>query len=434
MSSPQNLFDELCTVDHLFLAWKNLNKTNLGSFGLTGESVQDFRSNLDANLENLSKLLSSRKFEFSAARPYLIAKDNGKFRPLQIPEVKDRVVLKALAIILERELQSLIQPSEGVSFAYQKRIGIKDALLKIKEYYEKGDKYVYEADIIDFFGTVNRNVLLETIFSHLPDKTINDLIKSGITPKVDGLNQIAEEHRKLFEDKGGIPQGNALSPLFSNIYLAPFDSEMKKLNYHLVRYADDFVIMCSTNEQARLAYEKSREYLQSSLSLQIHKLGEEATSKTRIIDPEKHVFSFLSVSFDGKQLFPSVKNKNEFIEKLMALCNAGKKGDIITLLNKVKNSHDGWISTFLFCDVPRYFEEIDWMINAGVYKYLKGCGWKLQKKSLGKLPTRFRKIGTKVLESGECLSEEKRKNSGILLSKDLYKLRMPKLIKSSSKS
>jgi RNA-directed DNA polymerase len=96
---------------------------------------------------------------------------------------------------------------------------------------------------------------------------------------------------------------------------------------------------------------------------------------------------------------------------------------VLKLLTKVKNSHDGWISTFIFTDIKRYFEEIDSVINAGVYKYLRSCGWKFRKSSLEKLPKKYRQRGKKNFESGECLSNEQRKNSGILLSEEIFKLR-----------
>lgn len=421
--TSQNLLTQLYSPDHLFLSWKYLNKTNPKSFGLSGESIEQFKSSLDINIENLSNQLQLGQFKFSSTRPYLIKKDNGKFRPLQIPEVRDRVVLKGIALILERELKSLLIPGEGVSFAYQKGLGIHQALFKVKEYYDKGDHYIYEADIIDFFGTVNRNDIINKICNALPDQSLNDLIKNGITPKVAGLDQIPNDQRHLFDDKGGIPQGNALSPLFSNICLSPFDERMKSSGYHLIRYADDFVVMSPSIEAAKSAYEESRDYLKNSFGLEVHELSTEENSKTRIIDPRKNVFSFLSVSFDGKHLFPSVKNKEEFLNNVLSMCSLIQNANVLSLLTKVKNSHDGWISTYIFTDVKRYFEEIDWIINAGVYKYLRLCGWKFQKKSLGKLPKQYRRRGDKLFESGECLSSEQRRNSGIFFSKEIYKLR-----------
>jgi group II intron reverse transcriptase/maturase len=422
--TPIKLFEELSSVEHLSSAWKQLNKTNLDSFGLSGESIADFKSDVDVNINSLSRELKSGKFKFSPTRPYLIPKDNGKFRPLQISEVKDRVVLKGLALILERELNHLLQLSDGFSFAYQKGKGIQDALKKIQEYYENGDRYVYEADIIDFFGKVNRDVLIEKVCSELQDDSLNYLIADGIKPRVGSLESIPEDCHLLFHDGGGIPQGNPLSPLFSNIYLAPFDEEMKRRNFHLVRYADDFVVMTPSKNSATKAYETSKNFLEGQLGLNIHKLSSEENAKTRIVDPTTELFSFLSVTFDGNHLFPSIKSKDKFINRILMLSSQSKGFDVAKLLTKLRNSHDGWISTYLFTDVGRYFEEIDCLINYSVYKYLRNSGWVFQRSSLGKLPKKFRNVSQGVFESGECLSPQQRASSGIPLSSAIYKLRL----------
>jgi len=426
MSTPK-LLERLYSLEHLAFAWKNIDKANPESFGLSGESIAEFGENIETNLQNLSHQIKSGTFQFFKTRPYLIAKDNGKFRPLQIPEVRDRIVLKGIAIILEEQLQKNLVSSEGISFAYQKGKGIQNALSRVKEHYDNGNHIIYEADIIDFFGTVSRDKIIKQVCDQLSDPSLNDFIKSGITPKVGSLESIPFDQQYLFIDKGGIPQGNALSPLFSNIYLSPFDAEMKRIGYHLVRYADDFVILAPSKEVAIQAYEDSRTYLKDQLALDIHELSEAQTSKTRIVDPKKDLFSFLSVSFDGINLFPSIKNKDRFIDKILSLCNSTKDRNIIKVLNKVKNSHDGWISTFLFTDVERYFEEIDWIINWGIYIYLKSCEWKFKRTSLAKMPQRFRQRCNIRYESGECLSQQQRKNSGIPLSKEIYLLRMQKV-------
>jgi RNA-directed DNA polymerase len=422
--NPKTLLERLHHFDHLYLAWKNLNRSNPESFGLSGESIAQFEANLDTNLRHLSEQIKTGKFNFSPTRPYLIRKDNGKFRPLQISEVGDRVVLKGIALILEEHLQNLLLPGEGISFAYQKRKGIQDALSKIKEHYDNGNPIVYEADIIDFFGTVSRGDLVRKICEHLPDGSLNGLITGGITPKVGSLQSIQEEQRHLFVDKGGIPQGNPLSPLFSNVYLSPFDLMMRDKGYSLVRYADDFVVLAPSVEVAKQAYEVSRAYLRETLGVDVHELSEEQNSKTRIVDPTKATFSFLSVTFDGKQLFPSLKNKDRFIKDLLSLGSETKDLNIHRMLSKLKNKHDGWISTFLFTNVQRYFEEIDWVINWGIYKYFATCGLKLQQSTLGKVPTSYRKQGDTYYPSGDCISMEQRRNTGIPLSKTLYDVRM----------
>ncbi|WP_431216153.1 hypothetical protein ACQ86N_16845 [Puia sp. P3] len=201
---------------------------------------------------------------------------------------------------------------------------------------------------------------------------------------------------------------------------------MSEQGYHLVRYADDFVVLAPSREEAKAAYDYSRNYLKDSLSLDIHVLSDEISSKTRIVDPSKETFSFLSITFDGKQLFPSVKVKEKFIDSILELSSELKAPNIVGFLTKIKNKHDGWISTFLFTDEKRYFDEIDFVINWGIYKYLTNAGWPLQRKSLKQVPSQFRRTRKSFYKSGLCLSPEQRKSCGIPLSKDLYTLRKAK--------
>lgn len=421
--NTERLLDKLSQLTHLNDAWHLLQK-NPTSHGISGETISEFSNDIQSNLVSICDQLKQGTYKFSPSRPYIIPKSNGKFRPLQIPEVRDRVVLKGIALLLEKQLEDLLAPGIGVSYAYEKGKGIQDAVLTIKNYYDNGYKYIFEADIVDFFGTVNQSDLLKVIFGKLPDSSLNQLISNGISIKVDNLDSIPAEQRYLFKNNGGLPQGNSLSPLFSNIYLGPFDQEMKDKGYRLVRYADDFVIMASSIEEAKVAYVDSKKFLKENLNLEIHELSE--NSKTRIIDPTSDTFSFLSISFDGKMLFPSIEIKNKFIDTIFSLCSANNKSNILKTLVKIKNSHEGWISNFIFCDVKRYFTEIDMAINIAVYDLLKKCGWKFQRKTLGHIPMKKRKIWNRVFESGECLSVDQRNFSGIPHSRDLYNERITK--------
>jgi len=422
------LIDELSSPAFLeFEAWAGLNKSNPESYGLSQETLASFKSQIQSRLLSISDRLKKGTFKFSPTRASIIPKDNGKYRPLQIPEIEDRVVLKGLAIILERELKFLLTGSDGYSFAYQKGLGVKDAVTKMQEYYHKNNKYIFEADIINFFPTVERQPLLELIFKNLPDSSVNNLIELGIGQPVKGVELIKTEHRALFETSNskGIPQGNPLSPLFSNLYLSSFDLEMKRHGFLLIRYADDFIVMCKDVDTAKKAYKESKEFLEKKLNLKVHELGGEKNSKTRIVDPRKDVFSFLSVSFDGKKLFPSRKGVDKFVANIRRLCNAeGLVVDVYTVLFKLKFTVEGWVSTYFYTDLERYFEEIETTINQELFNTLKKLDWKLTKSSISKVKSVYRRRNSKgVLDSGHCLSDIQRKKSGIPFCKDVLKER-----------
>ena len=420
-----NLLNKISSVESLRLAWAKLEKFNKESHGLMGETIAEFELNKEDKILSISKRLQEGTYQFSPYRAVLIPKSKGKFRPLQIPEVSDRVVIKAIAIELEEHFKELLEKSRGLSFAYQKGLGVKEAVEKINEYCQNGYSYVLEADLINFFGTVDKDSLLnDVVFKRLSDTTINTLIQQALNQSIGNLDSFNVEQKKYFEniDKG-IPQGNALSPLLSNIFLSPFDLRLQDKGFKLVRYADDFVIMCTSEKECEEAYIECCTVLEE-LNLNIHKLEE--GGKTRIVNFNKHdTMDFLSVTFDGNMFYPSFANVERLKNKIRDVCNGKDKYCVSTLLIKIKNKLDGWVSAFYYTDIQRYSSEIDAFINRQLYLSLAKMGWKFTASSLGKLPHKFRHKN----ESPKCLSFLQRKNSGIPLCMELVNAKITELKK-----
>ena len=420
-----NLLNKISSVESLRLAWAKLEKFNKESHGLTGETIAEFELNKEDKILSISKRLQEGTYQFSPYRAVLIPKSKGKFRPLQIPEVSDRVVIKAIAIELEEHFKELLEKSRGLSFAYQKGLGVKEAVEKINEYCQNGYSNVLEADLINFFGTVDKDSLLnDVVFKRLSDTTINTLIQQALNQSIGNLDSFNVEQKKYFEniDKG-IPQGNALSPLLSNIFLSPFDLRLKDKGFKLVRYADDFVIMCTSEKECEEAYIECCTVLEE-LNLNIHKLEE--GGKTRIVNFNKHdTMDFLSVTFDGNVFYPSFANVERLKSKIRDVCNGKDKYCVSTLLIKIKNKLDGWASAFYYTDIQRYSSEIDAFINRQLYLSLAKMGWKFTASSLGKLPHKFRHKN----ESPKCLSFLQRKNSGIPFCMELVNAKITELKK-----
>jgi len=417
------LLKKLADPAFLLRAWESLNKYNTESYGLSGFTISDFKGDIENQIPFISDQIIDNSYKFSNTRAYIIPKDNGKFRPLQIPEIRDRVVLKALAIILEKELDSVLKLGEGVSFAYQKKLGVKNAVQKIKEYYNQGSHFILEADIENFFPSVDRTLLLSEIFSILKDDSLNKLIENGISQKVGGIDQIEKRHQHLFlGNDTGIAQGNPLSPLFSNFYLSRFDDAMKKGNFSLIRYADDFIVMCKSKKEAENAFTEAQSTIENKLKLKLHPLH---SDKTKIVQPNKTLFSFLSVTFDGKELFPSKESTLKFLKNIDKLCNDPYRAkDLLTVLFKVRNSVDGWVSSYSYTKHDKYFELIDTHVNQQILSALKRFGWKLD--ALGKVKPKYRRKSKGKLDSGTCLSHKQRKHSGIPFCKEISTLRSSK--------
>lgn len=378
MGTKQSLLTQLSSKESLHNAWNLLKKENLESHGLSGITTNDFSKHLESNLYNISKELISENYVFSPTRAAVIKKDNGKFRPLQIPEIKDRVVLKAMAILLEERLDSILVKSKDVSFAYQQGKGVREAVLKLKSLYKEEGYVVLKADIINFFEEVQKDKMLnELIYPNLEDDSINTLIKASMSQKLGGLKKLGKKHFELFKNAGkGIPQGNPLSPLLSNIYLSNFDIHLKESGYSLIRYADDFIVVFKSKEDAKKGYEEIYKFLYQNFSLKIHPL-EAKEGKTEIINPCEKEFSFLSIKFDGKNIYPSRDTVSILKCKIR---NCIKNGDLNPdLFADIYKSMKKWIALYSYLDIERYFDDIDSFLIAQLNKKFGKRNYKITK-------------------------------------------------------
>jgi RNA-directed DNA polymerase len=426
MNTP-TLIKQLASYATLEAAWNSLNRYNRRSAGLSGETIDDFSQNLKLHLRVISDQIAKGQYRFSQFRGFAIKKkvygSDGlileKYRPIKIAEIKDRVVLKAVTNLIGDCLQEVYKLNNEVSFAYRKKFGVENAIKRMVELYRAGNKFVLEADIEKFFDSVNRNKLLtEKIFPVLPDDTINGLIEQGLSQEIGNRDELTELELASFEFTfKGIPQGSTLSPLLSNVCLSEFDQRMIKEGLGLIRYADDFIIMCKSESKALHAHKVALEEIEDKLKLKLHPLGGD-DSKTRIVPPASQSFSFLSIRFNGNQIWPDEKKFKELKQKIRYVTDTKEFKDVLTVLRKTNNLICGWLASFSFSDVDRYFDEIDDYVNKELAVALMHLQWKLK--------TKFTS-NTKIKYNGgypTCLSEAQRKTSGVLTCKEFFRKHM----------
>ena len=205
---------------------------------MSEQTIEEFRQNYKANLEVIRNQLLSGEYRFGQLRAATIKKKSGKKRPLKIADIRDRVVQRALARILERYLEKSFDLNNKASHAYLRKKGVQTAIEQMLKNHQEGCGVILEADIIDFFGTVKVDRLLnEMIFPSLPGDTVNDIIKAAFEMEVGNKANLPEEDWELFpESAAGLPQGGYLSPLFSNAYLSMFDHMMLEARFRLIRF------------------------------------------------------------------------------------------------------------------------------------------------------------------------------------------------------
>ena len=421
----KSLLEEIASKEFLHKSWKKLNKTNKFSRGLSNITIKDFDDNLDANLDSISKALLSGKYNFSGVRAVKIPKNNSPdFRPLRIGEIRDRIVQKALSIKLDQLLSDTFNLDNECSFAYRKNKNVENAITKMVEYYNQGFKIILEADIVKFFDSVLKSDLLQQIQKSLPDTSINSLLVSATNQEIGNSETFSkEEFEKYFSNsEEGIPQGNALSPLLANIYLAGFDKRMIESKIKMIRYADDFIIMCETQQIAESALQIAKEELEIKLSLTIHPLGNsmDENAKTRIVNPMMHKFSFLSIRFDGKRCWVKDKKVKLIIDKIEQITSVKesqlnlKSKALLPILNSLKNTVEGWIAAYYFVDLSYDLIEIDKHINRCLHNLLNDLGFTLDKKSLEKIS--FKGKSNEIW----ALNKQQRANIGIPYCHELW--------------
>ena len=383
------------------------------------ETIEEFNNSLDTQIKELSKQLLSKNYKFSSVRAVLIPKKTlGEFRPLRIADIRDRLVQKALSSKLEELLSAKYQLNNPCSYAYQKDRGVEHAIGKMIAHFKNGNRIILEADIKKFFDNVNRKRLLEKVFKDLPDTSLNELIENSLAQSVGNLDEHSHEYQHYFIDSiEGIPQGNSLSPLLANIYLSDFDQRMIKEDFCLVRYADDFVVLCKDSKTAKKALEIAKEELEKKLELELHNLPSPPSlksSKTRIVDPYQHEFSFLSIRFDGKNVWVNEKKVKDLLEKISDITDLEvyKKDTefqgLITIIKRLKNLLEGWLASYKFVDVDREFKQIDDLINHKLLSVFIDLDFKIKSSCTDKIKMKGR---TRFVEA---FTKSQRINTGVL--------------------
>jgi len=303
---------QLCELSYLHAAWEAIGK-NPDSFGIDNVSIGTFRNNLDAELSRIRSELLAGTYRFQKLRGVAIPKTGtDRIRPIQVPAVRDRVVAKAIAHLIEADLRRF---DHQFSFGYRPGLSRNDAIAAIHKAATSGLTWVLEADITNFFGKVNNELLFSKLFKVISKPSVKNLLKAAVVNEIGNRDDIGSKHEGSFPRAGeGIPQGAILSPMLANFYLSGFDCEMQRRGFAVVRYADDFVVMCGSEPRAKQAFVVAKSYMEGQLKLSMHELG---AAKTRIVEYQGG-FTFLGYDIRQGKHFPSqasIKKRLDLVDK-----------------------------------------------------------------------------------------------------------------------
>lgn len=243
-------------------------KRNRGAAGVDKVSIQMFEANLEENLTALMRSLKDGSYRPSPLRRTWISKGPGstKQRPLGIPVVRDRVAQEVVRSLLSRVFEPQFH---DMSFGFIQGRSCHQAIERVLEFHRQGYTVVLDADIQGFFDNLPHNIIMEAVAAEVADGNILRLVEKF-------LNAGVMEEGVFKPTTIGTPQGGVISPLLANIVLNRLDWQLHEAGYHFVRYADDFVVVCHSKQQAQEALTLVR-HVMSELGLT---LSPEKTSVT----------------------------------------------------------------------------------------------------------------------------------------------------------
>ena len=303
-----------------------------GSAGADEQTLAHFARHADAELARLHEQLREGTYRPQPLRRAWIPKPGSKEkRPLGIPAVRDRTVQGALRHVLEPIFEAEFAES---SYGFRPGRGAKDALRRVDGLLKGGQHWVVDADLKSYFDTIPHEGLMALVKGRVADGRVLALVESFLRAGV------LEEAKGWQPTERGTPQGGVISPLLANLYLDPFDHEMERAGWELVRYADDFVILCGNETEAHTALEAVRQWV-SQAGLTLH------PEKTRIVNANAPGgFDFLGYHFERGMKWPRQKSLEKLKERLRAKTSRLDGRTMADIVADVNRSLRSWYGYF----------------------------------------------------------------------------------------
>lgn len=370
-----SLIGQVYDPQNLARAWERV-KRNKGAGGVDGMTIARFEENQDRYLGHLHQRLKDGSYRPWPVRRVEIDKPGSRTkRPLGIPTILDRVCQQALVNVLEPVFEPTFRDE---SFGFRPGRSTHMAMRRIWRQLKAGDSWVVDADIADFFGTLSHSTLVDLVASRVADGKVLELVRQFLQAGVyrDG---------RFEPTTTGVPQGGVVSPLLSNVYLHVFDQKMAEAGYALTRYADDWVIVCRSRQDAERALASARTVLEGELGLRVH------PDKTRIVHVSQG-FEFLGYKIKqgrgmkykagGPNLyaFPRDRAIEQFKNRVRQITNRRNPKTLAGVLDELNPVIRGWGMYYRRAHVRRLFHRLNgWImrrIRSWRYKRWRNQGWK----------------------------------------------------------
>jgi len=376
--ATSNLLDKLVSRDNLNAAYKKVKQKG-GAPGVDGMTVDEAASYLKEHREEIIRRIIGEKYKPQPVRRVEIPKPDGGVRLLGVPTVVDRIIQQALVQVLTPVFEPTFSDN---SYGFRPGRSAHMAVMKAKEYYEDGYKYVVDIDLAKYFDTVNHDSLMDMVMMEVKERPIIRLIRAFLRSGVmeNGIVSPTEE---------GTPQGGNLSPLLSNIYLTRFDKMLEERGHKFVRYADDSNIYLKSKRAAERVMENCIEFLEGrKMKLKVNREKSSVGSPTKLKFLGFRLYT-RSNGTKGVSIHPKSLKKFKGKVKEITKRNRGKSFDKIVA--ELKRFTDGWIQYFGIADMKTLMYELNQWVRRRLRMYI----WKQWKRTWTKAQNLIRLGATK---------------------------------------
>ena len=324
-----SLIDKVYALPNLRASFGRV-KRNGGAAGVDHQTIEHFEEHLEESLQMLSQALRDGNYRPQAIRRKWIPKPGSREkRPLGIPTVRDRVVQGAVRQVVEPIFERGFAEQ---SYGFRPNRGCKDALRRVEDLLQRGYIWVVDADLKGYYDSIPHGPVMKRVEERVADSRVLDLMRGFLAQKV--MDTV-----KGWTPEEGTPQGAVISPLLANIYLDPLDHGMARRGAQMVRYADDFVILCASREEAEQVLEEVQRWVEEA-GLQLH------PEKTGIVDSQQDGFYFLGYHFQQGKRWPRKKSLARLKDTIRSKTRRRNGHSLPRIILEVNRRLVGWFEYF----------------------------------------------------------------------------------------
>lgn len=341
-----SLVDKVTRPSTLDAAWQRVAR-NQGAAGVDGQSTERFAMHAERYLRELRSSLEDGSYRPQPVKRVEIPKGDGKTRPLGIPVVKDRIVQTALKMVIEPIFEVQFRPG---SYGFRPGRGCKDALRAVDRLLKEGYTHVVDADLKGYFDSIPHDRLMALVAGSISDGRVLALIEGF-------LKQDIMKDMERWQPTAGTPQGAVISPLLANLYLHPLDLLMEQSGVRMVRYADDFVLLCRTEAEAQAALHEVAAWVAEN-GLTLH------PDKMRIGDSREPGmgFDFLGYRFEAGQRLVRKQSLMALKDKVRSRTGRSRGVSLGRIIDDLNPILRGWFGYFQHA-TPGVFRAIDGLVR-----------------------------------------------------------------------